>query len=118
MDARAQGTVTQWGQECQATVLAHSWPKLHQLAHWLWCGDSLAKDRLQGAFKERHEGEEWVFFFPGYQWQNVIFLISNKKQRKPNTELTLHDLVHLRQDLNFFVLEKQLFIAVLVAKNV
>lgn len=45
-------------------------------------------------------------FFPGYQWQNVIFLISNKKQRKPNTELTLHDLVHLRQDLNFFVLEK------------
>lgn len=52
MDARAQGTMREWRQECQAIVIAHQWPNLCQLSHWQWCGEVL------GISKEQYEGEE------------------------------------------------------------
>lgn len=57
MDARAQGTMREWKQECQAIVVDHQWPKLSQLTQWQWWGH-LSKEEVLGIFKEQYEGDE------------------------------------------------------------
>lgn len=57
MDARAQGTMREWKQECQAIVVDHQWLKLSQLTQWQWWGH-LSKGEVLGIFKEQYEGDK------------------------------------------------------------